>query len=487
MSRRIEIELTSRREDGTWTWRAAGAREPKGVVASSMIPDGAKVADVLRAEVENDLDGTRVLSVATPKAKNERTGLLQILPSDKPFEPVTQQAARRERRDGDRRPRRGPKGERQGDRRGGEDARERKPRSDRPRRQFTEPPPELPTRPKAKRVRPLRVHVDEVLAELPEAHRAIAEKVLAGGVPAVRAAIEAQNKQNVSEGKEKIPAEGLLTIAENLLPRLRVAEWRDRALAADKIIDDIDIRDLRQIVVSSSQLVAPDEETRNLVTRMQAALVTRQEVETKNWLDDITAATTVGRVVRALRMSSQPPKAGVRFPALLATQLATATSTGLTSDAPADRWTALLEAAAFSPVRTLVTPESVPSPAPEAVVATVTRLAPLMPQVAALFGITPAPDAKAPRPLQPQRPERAKKKDTAGTSRSANPKAKAAGGDRAPKQTRGDKAAVATPASVAATVADAVAIAPQNVVSESGESGSIEDSSHTDTSVETTD
>lgn len=403
MSRRIEIELTSRREDGTWTWRAAGAREPRGLVDASMIPDGFAVGEVLRAEIESDLDGNRVLSVAAPKAKTERSGLLQILPSDKPFEPVTQQKARRERRerDGDRRPRRGPKGERS----------EGRERSDRPRRQFTEPPPELPTRPKPKRVRPQRTHVDAVLAELPEAHRAIAEKVLAGGLPAVRTAIEAQNKQNVADGKEKIPAEGLLTIAENILPRLRIAEWRDRATAAEKIVDDVDIRDLRQIVVSSSQLVAPDEDTRTLIARMQAALVTRQEVETKNWLDDISAATAVGRVVRALRMSSQPPKAGVRFPATLATQLATATGAGLTSDAPADRWSALLEAAAFSPVRTLVAPLSVPNPAPDPVVATVTRLAPLMPQVAALFGITPAPDAKAPRPLQPQRPERPKKND----------------------------------------------------------------------------
>ena len=32
MSRRLEIELTSTREDGTWTWRAAGAKVPKGVV-----------------------------------------------------------------------------------------------------------------------------------------------------------------------------------------------------------------------------------------------------------------------------------------------------------------------------------------------------------------------------------------------------------------------------------------------------------------------
>lgn len=410
MSRRIDIELTSERNDGSWTWRAAGAREPKGVVDGALVPNGVKIGDVVRAEVEADLDGTRVITILPPKAKAERTGLLQIIPSNKPFEPVTQQLKRKERRDGGRGPGRGGRDRRDGDKTRGE-------RSERPRRAFTEAPPELPQRPKAKRVRPQRTHVDAVLAELPEAHRAIAEKVIDGGLPAVRAAIEEQNKKNVADGLEKIPAEGLLTIAENLLPRLRVAEWRDKAVAAERIIDEVDIRDLRQIVVASGQLVALDEETRGLVAKMNQALTTRQETETKNWLEDIATATEVGRVVRALRMSSQPPKAGVPFPAALATQLSAATSAGLTADAPAERWSALLEAAAFSPVRTQVTAAGIPNPAPEAVLATVTRLAPLMPQIAALFGITPDPKAKPPRPLQQQRPDRnARKKTSPGST-----------------------------------------------------------------------
>ena len=41
MSRRIEIELTSARPDGTWTWRAAGAQRPKGVLDGSILPAGA--------------------------------------------------------------------------------------------------------------------------------------------------------------------------------------------------------------------------------------------------------------------------------------------------------------------------------------------------------------------------------------------------------------------------------------------------------------
>lgn len=405
MSRRIEIELTSKREDGTWTWRAAGALQPKGVVDAAVVPAGSSVNDVVRAEVESDLDGTRVLSITAPKQKPARTGLLEILPSNKPFEPVTQQLSKK-KRDGDR-GRKGPR--KSGAGKPGDES------GQRARRPFFEAPPELPQRPKAKRIKAGRVNVDAVLAELPEAHRAIAEKVLDGGVPAVRSAIEAQNKQAVAEGKEKIPADGLIQIAENLLPRLRVAEWRDRALGAESIIEQVDLRDLRSLVVSSDQLVAIDEETRALVAKMKQALVVRQEEEVKNWLEDVATATKVGRVVRALRLSSQPPKAGVPFPPALATQLVDATVAGLTPDAPAERWIALLEAAAFSPVHAKVLPPAVPSPASDELIKTITRLGPLMPQLAALFGVMVDPSAKPPRPLPVARPGRGKgKPDSAG-------------------------------------------------------------------------
>ena len=437
MSRRIEIELTSKREDGTWTWRAAGALQPKGVVADSVVPAGAAVKDVVRAEVESDLDGTRVLSITAPKQKAARTGLLEILPSDKPFEAVTQQLRKKGARDGDKRrgPRRDgdkPRGERRdGDKRreGGEG------RGDRPRRPFFETPPELPQRPKPKRIKPRRVNVDAVLAELPEAQRAIAEKVLLGGVPAVRAAVEEQNKKAVAEGREKVPADGLVQIAENLLPRLRVAEWRDRALSAEAIIEDIDLRDLRSIVVSAEQLVAIDEPTRALVAKMKSALPVRQETEIRNWLDDIATATKVGRVVRALRLSSQPPKAGVPFPPALATELVDATVAGMTVDAPSERWITLLEAAAFSPVHGKVLPPAVPAVISEDLLKTITRLGPLMPQLAALFGVMVDPKARPPRPLQQPRGDKNPKKRAADVNKSADAK-----GPRGPKPGAAQKA-----------------------------------------------
>ena len=52
MPRRIDIELTSALGDGTWTWRAAGARQPRGTLDGAILPSGAKVGDELKVEIE---------------------------------------------------------------------------------------------------------------------------------------------------------------------------------------------------------------------------------------------------------------------------------------------------------------------------------------------------------------------------------------------------------------------------------------------------
>ena len=69
MPRRIDIELTSSRPDGSWTWRAAGAREPRGVVDASVLPGEPKVGDEFKVEVEQEIDGITVLSVVTDRQK----------------------------------------------------------------------------------------------------------------------------------------------------------------------------------------------------------------------------------------------------------------------------------------------------------------------------------------------------------------------------------------------------------------------------------
>jgi hypothetical protein len=126
-------------------------------------------------------------------------------------------------------------------------------------------------------------------------------------------------------------------------------------------------------------------------------------------LQDIRAAVEVGRVVRALKLSSQPPKAGVPFPADLALQLAAATSASLTTDAPSERWITVLEAAAFSPIRAQVIPPRPTENVTADLTKTVTRLGVLMPQIAALYGVEVDPKAPAPRPLRVQRDPKAVK------------------------------------------------------------------------------
>ncbi|MCU1451014.1 MAG: hypothetical protein JWP02_3184, partial [Acidimicrobiales bacterium] len=68
MAVRLEIELTSSRDDGTWTWRAAGAKQPKGVLDGSLLTAGAKVGDILRADAEQNIDGINVTAVLPPKS-----------------------------------------------------------------------------------------------------------------------------------------------------------------------------------------------------------------------------------------------------------------------------------------------------------------------------------------------------------------------------------------------------------------------------------
>src|SRR5438034_5117299 len=79
MSRRIEIELTSARDDGTWTWRAAGARQPKGVLDGSLLYDGAKQGDVVRADADFEIEGITILAVLPPKGKRAEPERLEII------------------------------------------------------------------------------------------------------------------------------------------------------------------------------------------------------------------------------------------------------------------------------------------------------------------------------------------------------------------------------------------------------------------------
>jgi hypothetical protein len=416
MSRRIDIELTSSQSDGSWTWRAAGAREPKGTVPGSVLPTGATVGATLRVEVEQGLDGIEVLSVVGGRQRSDDAGRLEVIGSETAFEPVIETRAKRPRGEGrrdDRRPRRdgaAPR-DRRRDRRDGDAAGNTEGRRERPRRderrgpRFT-PPPEVPQRPKPKRLRPGRANRNEVLASIEEDRRPIAEVALQG-MAAVRKRVKEENAKIVEAGGTPMPEASVLKMAEEMLPRLRVAEWRDRADAALRQIDTLDLRDLRSVVAAAGDpIVTRDASTRELADQLKVALRDRQEQELQLWFGDVDAALAVGRVVRALRLSSQPPKAGVVFPPAIATRLVDSTNATLTPLESTERWCAILEAAAFSPIRALIKPMGRPDVAADELLATVTRLAPAIPQIARLFGVEVAENAAMPKPLRPTRPGR---------------------------------------------------------------------------------
>ena len=430
MSRRIDIELTSNRQDGTWTWRAAGAKSPKGVVNSSLLSSTAKTGDVIKVEADFDIDGISVLSVVQMREKGQRGNMLEMLASEKSFTPVTQKLA--EKPKSDRKGGRDTKGKRDGDTRPGRPPRDpnapkrpestrpdgttgrptrpaRPARPDRPSRPHFTAPPEMPKRPTAKRLKPKHVHRTAVLETLPVEQRGVAERALEGGIKAVRDAVKIQNDQLRKDGKPEVPSDGLISMAQNLLPKLRVADWLDKAEAAKSDLATLDLRDLRSVVVASEDpMVMRDETTRALAGELKVALKDRQDAAQTLWLSDIVDALKVGRTVRALKMTSEPPKAGQPFPSELGAKLAAAAVAGLTTETAPDRWIALLEALAFSPIRAQVKLTTMPQQPSEALLATVKRLAPLLPQIAALFGIVVAPGMSAPRPLRPTRPVRVK-------------------------------------------------------------------------------
>src|SRR5580698_7690931 len=241
MSRRIDIELTSQMGDGSWTWRAAGARQPKGTVEAALVPPGEAVGAVLRADVEIGLEGIEVLSLASAKparSPEQVEGRIEVKGTPKRAPDVSVILApgsnkrRRDRDDdgerGDRRggSRRGPEGEARRDERGGD----RPPRgAGGPRRPGARRPGEGDGRP-ARGERPVAptstVHRNAMLGALRPEQIPVAEQLLRGGLPAVRQAIDAQNSAAKVSGRPPASTDALLAMADELLPIVKLADWK---------------------------------------------------------------------------------------------------------------------------------------------------------------------------------------------------------------------------------------------------------------------
>jgi hypothetical protein len=403
MATRIDIELTSRQDEGkTFTWRAAGARQPKGAAEASLFPEGADVGDEFRVEAEMDVDGIRVTAVIPPKGKEpKKVETLELITRDD--EPLVTEVRAdrgrgrgdrgdrgprrggrdggRGRKDGDReRGDRGPRGERGGQRRGG---------GDRPR---TPAKPKLPPKPKPPRLKAGKAHRNAWLDSLPDEQKAVAQELLRGGLQAVRSGLEKQNEQRKVEGQSPIDEGPIVTLAEQLLVKVRAAEWLDRAEAALEQAATVDLRDLRTVVTAADG-AAKDDESRALAAKLRAALNERLDADQRAWVAEVVEMLDDDRVVRALHLSSRPPKAGAPLPPEVALRLVEATNAAMSSETSADRWSYILDALAHSPVRRQVVPVSLPTNVPDDLKAAIARHGVQLPEIAQIFGIEPDPRA----------------------------------------------------------------------------------------------
>ena len=357
MSRRIDIELTSQTGDGSWTWRAAGARQPKGAVDGALVPAGEKVGAVLRADVDVGLEGIEILSLtATKPARSpEKTeGRIEVKGTPKRAPDVSvvlapgsgKRRARRRRRPWRARRRPGT-------------ARRRPAHCAHPTARPTAARDEHGERPAlaadragpvgdapatakaapARGERPVTptstVHRNAMLAALRPEQIPVAEQLLRGGLQAVRQAIEAQNTAAKAaaqaSGRRRRPhGHGRRAPARRPAgglegPRLGGPDGRARTTGCASSAPSS----------TASRTVNLDEEARAMAKALQESLDQRTTALREEWLARITNALNDGRVLQAVEASIRPPEPGTRCPAELAVRLAGAAGEAMTADAGA--------------------------------------------------------------------------------------------------------------------------------------------------------
>ena len=429
MPRRIEIEITSLQGDVA-TWRAAGAKMPKGVLNVELVPGGPVVGGVYRADIEQYMEGLEVVSVMPPKTASPldpRQERIELLPSTKPAPDVVVTYAtkgRGPRRDNDRDGARGARGTgRDGARR--EDSRRpssRPPRdgaapSDRPDRpartergerpERTERPsrdarpagrgarPERPARPAGPPV--TTTHRNALLATLSPEQLPVAEQLLRGGIPAVRAAVAEQNKNATAQGRPTVDPVTIDRIAEDLLGRTNLAMWKDRAAGGIAAGRELRLRDLRA-VVTSAKTVSLDDEARAQLKELQTSLTARLEALRTQWVEKLEAAVAAENPVTALELVIRPPDMSTRISAEMATKVIALVSSSLTAEQEPARWREIVTLAAETSIRRNVKAVGIPED-PECHALAV-KNAGAIPELAKLLGIKVPPPPPIARPTR---------------------------------------------------------------------------------------
>ncbi len=416
MSRRIDIEITSLQGDVA-TWRAAGAKLPKGVVSVDLVPGGPVVGGVYRADVEQYMEGFEVLSVAPPKTaspldpRHERLELIPKAASGPDVVVTYAPKGRGPRREGPGAPR---EGARRGPARPGAKDRERGPReagAARPDRPDRPERPGRPGRPRTERgPRPnpgqppvTTVHRNALLATLSPEQLPVAEQLLRGGMPSVRAAVAEQNKNATAQGRPTVDPGTIERIAEDLLGRTTLAMWKDRAAGALQAGKELRLRDLRA-VVTSAKTVSLDEESRAQLKELQTALGARLDALRAQWTERLDKALSSGDVAEALRLVARPPDMSTRVSSETAAKVVALTSEALTAEQEPAKWRELVGLAAETSVRRNIKPVGIPDDEESRAVAL--HNAGSIPELAKLLGMKvppPPPPTRAPRRPAPRR------------------------------------------------------------------------------------
>ena len=253
------------------------------------------------------------------------------------------------------------------------------------------------------RFEPGTAHREVLLAGLAPEQRPIAERLAAGGIPAVRRAIAEERERARAEGRPEVSGEAILALAEQLAASVKQAIWLDRAEAAVAQIEQISLRDLRTTVAAAAPR---DEAARELDRKLREELDRRVKKLRSTWEEQISHALEEGRVLQALRFSAQPPEPTARFPAGLVERLAASAGAAMTASTPHERWLALLDAAAASPIRRQIHPEGLPEDPSGEVVRRARLAAGSIPALAPMIGLPMPPPPKPIRGARPPRPVR---------------------------------------------------------------------------------
>ena len=435
MPRRIEIEITSLQGDVA-TWRAAGAKMPKGVLNVDLVPGGPVVGSVYRADVEQYMEGIEVVSVMPPKTASPldpRKERIELLPSTKPVPDVVVTYAtksRGPRRDNERDAARGGRsGGRDGARR--DDSRrpssrpardgapsergertDRPERGDRPERSERASRGARPTtreaRPGGRDARPQRpprpvgppvttTHRNALLATLSPEQLPVAEQLLRGGMPAVRTAVAEQNKNATAQGRATVDPVTIDRIAEDLLGRTNLAMWKDRAAGGIAAGRELRLRDLRA-VVTSAKTVSLDDEARTQLKELQASLTARLETLRTQWAEKLEAAIEASNPVTALELVIRPPDMSTRVSAEMAAKVIALVSSSLTAEQEPARWREIVTLAVETSIRRNVKPVGIPDD-PECHALAV-KNAGAIPELAKLLGMKVPPPPPMARPTR---------------------------------------------------------------------------------------